>query len=118
VNATAGTAPFHMGIDGVTTQNGPNPHTFPNVSAGTHFVTITDNSGCTFTINNIIVNAGPELQPNTSSTNAACATATNGTITVTSASGTGLILFQLMEPPRNPELFLILFLSGGGTSTL
>ncbi|HEY6063256.1 MAG TPA: hypothetical protein VIV35_06580, partial [Chitinophagaceae bacterium] len=48
ITATAltGTAPFTWSLDGAPPVPGASPHTFINVAAGLHTVTITDNIGC------------------------------------------------------------------------
>ncbi len=93
-DATAGTAPFTYSLDGGAPQSGANPYTFNNVAAGPHTVTITDNFGCSNTIN-VTVTAGPPLAATTSTTSAECASATNGTITISTATGSSPYTFTL-----------------------
>lgn len=95
VTATAGTAPFTWSLDGGAPQSGASPYTFTNVAAGTHNVLITDNVGCTFTVNNIAVNAGPAFTANTSTNATSCSQATNGSITITPNGGAAPFSFTL-----------------------
>ena len=94
VTATAGTAPFTFQLDGGPIQSGASPYTFINVAAGPHTVFITDNIGCTRTIN-INVAAGPTLTANAIPTATSCSGATNGSITVTPNSGVAPYTFSL-----------------------
>ncbi|MFN8291531.1 MAG: gliding motility-associated C-terminal domain-containing protein [Chitinophagaceae bacterium] len=95
VNATAGVAPFTYQLDGGAPQSGANPYTFNNVAAGTHNAVITDNVGCTYTVNNITVNAGPALTANTATTATSCTQAVNGSITITPVGGAAPFTFTL-----------------------
>lgn len=95
VNATAGTGPFTYQLDGGAPQSGSNPYTFNNVSAGNHTVVITDNFGCTFTINNVAVNAGPALTANTTANTTSCSGAANGSIVITPVGGAAPFTFTL-----------------------
>jgi hypothetical protein len=99
VTATAGTAPFTFQLNAGPPQTGSNPYTFNNVVAGIHTVIITDNFGCTVTLNNISVASGPPLTANTSSTATSCNGAGDGTITVTPTSGTAPYTFSLDGGP-------------------
>ncbi|MBI5857634.1 MAG: gliding motility-associated C-terminal domain-containing protein [Sphingobacteriales bacterium] len=107
-NATAGTAPFTYTLDGGAPQNGANPYTFTNVTAGGHTVVITDNVGCTRTIN-VTVPVGPGIAGNATSTVASCAIAANGTITANATTGVAPFTFSLDGgPPQsgtNPYTF-------------
>ncbi len=95
VDATAGTAPFTYQLDGGAPQSGANPYTFNNVAAGPHTIIITDNFGCTLTLSNVMVNAGPVLTANLVPTATSCAGATNGSITVTPVGGAAPFTFSL-----------------------
>jgi gliding motility-associated-like protein len=83
VEATAGTAPFTYQLDAGSPQSGTNPFTFTNVAAGTHTVIIRDNFTCSFTINNIVVAAGPPLTTTVTVTDVLCNGGNTGLITVT-----------------------------------
>jgi gliding motility-associated-like protein len=98
VAATSGTAPFTWRLDGGPAQNGPSPYTFNGLSTGFHSVVITDNVGCTRTLD-VNVGAGPVLIANASSTATNCNGASNGTITVIPANGTGPFTFSLDGAP-------------------
>lgn len=100
-DATAGTAPFTYSLDGGAPQSGTNPYTFTNVPAGPHTVTITDNFGCSNTLNVIVV-AGPALTANVTSAATTCSGATNGTITITPTSGTAPYTWSLDGAPSVP----------------
>jgi len=102
VDATAGTAPFTYQLDAGGPQSGANPYTFSNVSAGSHTVIITDNLGCSVPIINIVVNAGPVLTANTSSSATSCNGASNGTITVTPNGGTAPFTWSIDAGPFVP----------------
>ena len=96
--ATLGTAPFTFSLDGGPVQTGPNPYTFTGVSAGAHTVIITDNVGCSRTIN-LNVSAGPLLVANSTSAATSCNGASNGTITITPTNGTGPYRFSIDGAP-------------------
>lgn len=93
-DATSGTAPFTYRLDAGAPQSGANPFTFNGVAAGAHTVIITDNFGCTITLN-INVTAGPPLNANANAAATSCSGASNGTITVTPLSGTAPYLYSL-----------------------
>jgi gliding motility-associated-like protein len=93
-NATAGTSPFTYRLDAGAPQSGANPYTFNGVAAGPHSVIITDNFGCTITLN-VNVTAGPPLNATANAAATSCSGASNGTITVTPASGTAPYLYSL-----------------------
>ena len=92
--ALSGTAPFTWSLDGAPPVSGASPYTFTNVAAGLHTITITDNIGCNVLLTETVA-AGTAMNITTTFTQAACLNATNGTITVTSATGTGPYTFSL-----------------------
>ena len=92
--ATAGVAPFTWSLDGAPAVPGASPYTFNNVAAGSHTITITDNVGCTLLVP-VTVTAGSALTATTSTTPAECASATNGTIIITTATGSSPYTFTL-----------------------
>ena len=62
---------------------------FGNLPGGTYSVTITHSSGCTVTLNNIVVASGPAITSTSTTTATTCFGATNGSLTVTpSQAGT------------------------------
>lgn len=81
VTPTSGLGPFTYTLDGILVGSFPSAHTFNNVSAGPHVVTITDANNCTLTFN-VTVAAGPALTTTVSKTDALC-NGSIGTITVT-----------------------------------
>jgi len=110
--ATTGIAPFTWQLDGGAAQISPSPHTFINVSSGTHIITITDNLGCSTPVN-VIVAAGPGVNGNTISTPASCQGAGNGTITATATFGAAPFTWQLdggsFQNGTNPYTFTNIF---------
>ncbi len=93
-DATAGTPPFTWSLDGGAAVPGATPHTFNNVAAGPHTVTITDNFGCNVTIN-VTVTPGPILDANVTSAATTCSGASDGTVTVTPINGIAPYTFSL-----------------------
>jgi len=89
-----GTPPFTYVLDGGTPVVGASPYTFTGVAAGPHTITITDAGGCTSTVN-VTVNLNGNITAATSITAAACVGVNNGSITITSATGTGPYTFSL-----------------------
>ena len=96
--ATFGIAPFTFQLDGGPLQTGTNPYTFTSVSAGAHTVVITDNVGCSRTIN-LNVGSGPIPAANTSSAATTCSGASNGTITITPTAGVAPFRYSLDGAP-------------------
>ncbi len=90
-DATGGTAPFTYQLDAGAQQNGANPYTFTNVSAGNHTVTITDNFGCSSPFN-VTVPPGSALIATASTVAVVCNDQSNGIITV--ATGGGVAPYQ------------------------
>lgn len=77
---------------GNITQNSP---TFTGLAPGTYSVTFTGPGGCSGSVNNISVVAGPALVANAIATATSCPTVFNGTITLTPLSGTGPFTYTL-----------------------
>jgi len=96
--ATAGLPPFTFQLDAGAPQSGASPFTFNNVTAGAHTVIIRDNAGCSSTIN-VTVSAGPALAAAATSTATACTGVSNGSVTVTPASGTAPFAYSLDGAP-------------------
>jgi gliding motility-associated-like protein len=91
VNVTVGSAPYQYSLDGGANQPG---NVFNNISAGNHNVTITDAAGCTRVVP-ITVAAGPGITATTAPLPTSCNGASNGSITVTPASGSAPYQYQL-----------------------
>ncbi|MBL0130444.1 MAG: gliding motility-associated C-terminal domain-containing protein [Chitinophagaceae bacterium] len=109
VDATTGTAPYTYQLDGGAPQNGANPYTFTNVSAGLHTITVTDNVGCSFT-NTETVAVGPGVSGTVTSTPTSCPTALNGSITADATAGTAPFTYSLdggaPQNGANPYTFI------------
>lgn len=98
INVTAGVAPYRFQLDGGPMQSGSNPYTFPNVTAGPHTVLVTDNVGCTKTVN-VTVNAGPVLAATNTPFATSCNGAIDGRIRVTPLNGVAPYSFSLDNAP-------------------
>ncbi len=92
---TNGTAPYTYSLDGGTAQTS---NIFTGVAAGPHAVLITDANGCSVT-KNVTVNSGTGITGTATATNTSCSTANDGTITVNSTTGTGVITYSLDGGP-------------------
>lgn len=99
---TNGTAPFTMVLDGTITQTSvTTTHTFNNVGAGAHSVTITDAAGCvTTTPVTTTVTAGTGFTATVSGTNTTCAGVNNGSLLITPALP-GAAPFTFVLTPGN-----------------
>ncbi len=115
VPAGVGTAPYTFILDGGAPQTGPSPYVFNNVAQGAHTVLVTDASGgCSSTLNpNVGITT--VLTANSSFTGTSCTGAANGTITITSANGTGPYSFVLDGggPQTGPLPFTFTNLTAG-----
>ena len=91
-NVSGGTPPYSYSIDGVNFQPGT---TFSSLAAGTYTVTVRDNAGvCTIALGVTVASAG-NLTAAVSAAPTACSGVSNGTITISTASGAGPHRFQL-----------------------
>ncbi len=97
VTPTNGVGPYRYAIDGGTPVNAPGAHTFTNLSAGAHAVTITDNIGCvTATPLNITVTTAVGFTATATTVATACPGVNNGRITITpSAAAVTPITYSL-----------------------
>ena len=90
-----GTPPYTYVLDGGAPVVGPSPYTFVNVAAGPHTIVVTDASaGCTSTINVTVILSG-NIPATTTTTPTACPGVNDGSITITSAGGSGPYTFSL-----------------------
>ena len=87
VTPTSGVGPFTFVLDGTTTLTGAGPVVFPNVSAGSHSVVVSNSAGCSTTPTTIIVGAGAVLTGTVSHTNILCNGVSTGSITIANAAG-------------------------------
>ncbi|RYE07428.1 MAG: hypothetical protein EOP51_33865, partial [Sphingobacteriales bacterium] len=91
---TGGTGPYTF-----VWNNGATTEDRVGLSAGTYSVTITDNNGCTGTVNNIIVTQPTTLTATQSQTNVSCNSGSNGTATVVASGGAGGYTYQWSHGP-------------------
>ncbi len=90
-----GTPPYTFVLDGGAPVVAPSPYTFLNVAAGSHTIVVTDASaGCTSTIN-VTINLTGNIPATTTTTATSCAGVSDGSITITSAGGSGPYTFSL-----------------------
>ncbi len=95
ITPSNGTSPYTYSLNAGLFATGPSPYTYLNLSAGTYTVTITDATGCLS--NPIIVDVlnEPGVTGFTSSIGTTCATALNGSITMTTSTGNAPFTFSL-----------------------
>jgi hypothetical protein len=86
VTWSGGTGPYNIS-GGFTQINAISPHIFANVGSGTYTVTVTDLDGCTASVTASVGNGGGPVA--TASSTAASCGQSNGSVTVTWASGVG-----------------------------
>lgn len=96
VNPPNGTAPITYSVNGgpFTASN-----VFNNLAPGTYFISTHDAAGCTADFIPVTVNAGPSITMTATSTTTSCPGAANGTITITSATGTPAYLYSINGGP-------------------
>lgn len=83
VTPSGGQSPYHYSLNGGLTQLS---NVFPNITASTYAVQVTDAIGCSFNFNQVVgsnngISASAVIVP------ASCSTASNGSITVVPANG-------------------------------
>lgn len=83
VTPTNGAAPYTFSLDGGAPVAGAAPYTFTNVPAGPHTIVVSSGAGCTSSIINVDVVAGPNLTTTVSKTDVLCFAGATGSITVT-----------------------------------
>lgn len=102
-----GTAPFRFSLDGAPAVNsGNNTYTYSNVASGSHVINISDANNCT-TIRAVNVTATTGIVGSASFTPASCPGVNNGTITITTSSGTAPFTFTLDGgTPQTSNVFI------------
>jgi|CXWL01.1.fsa_nt_gi gliding motility-associated-like protein len=106
VTSSTGTAPFTFSLDGGAYQGGALPYTFTNLAPGNHTVIVRDANNCITNTITINIATGTGVTATTSVTQATCAGATNGTITVNVTAGTAPFTYQLgANPPQASNIF-------------
>lgn len=112
VNVTTGVAPYTFSLDGGTPQAGPNPFTFTGVSAGPHSVLVTDDVGCTLSLN-VNVTSGPALTAANTAFSTSCFGAMDGSIRVNPVGGMAPYTYSLdgaaAVPGSVPHTFFNLY---------
>ncbi len=99
LDATGGTGSYQYSLDnGVTFQSGGQ---FNNLSGGTYQAVVTDNNGCVFNATYTIGTSGGLVATLTSSTNANCASACDGTAAVSVSGGTGNYTYSWSSSPSD-----------------
>ena len=115
-----GTPPYTFVLDGGAPVTGSSPYTFMNVAAGPHTIVVTDfTGGCSSTFN-VTVNLTGTIPATTTTAPTSCAGVNNGSITITSAGGSGPYTFSLDGAPAVPGTIPFTFsnLSAGNHTIL
>lgn len=110
---TGGEPPFDYSLDGLVNilDTSQSAVTFNNVSSGQHTITVTDNTGCTQTLQ-VYVNESPTLDYSLYSTS--CGNGSNGTITAFISSGEPPFTFDWStNVPNNPQQIQVSGLTAG-----
>ena len=103
VTPTSGTGPYQYSIDGSAYQAS---NIFNGVSAATHYIVVKDANGCTSNNIAVTVGSGAPLTGTAASTPTSCTGVNNGTITVTTTSGTAPYQYFLdAGPPQAGNVF-------------
>ncbi|MFN8291530.1 MAG: gliding motility-associated C-terminal domain-containing protein [Chitinophagaceae bacterium] len=87
VTLTNGSGPYTYTLNGGLPVTAGSPHTFTGLSAGTHTLIIEDATGCLSDPISINVVNGPGISANYTTTPTTCPTVSNGTLTLTAATG-------------------------------
>lgn len=91
-NVSGGTSPYEYSLDGITWQSS---NVFSGLAAGTYTVHVRDFSGTCNSTYTVTVGLVGNLSAVTTNTPAACAGVNNGSITITSSTGTAPFSFSL-----------------------
>jgi gliding motility-associated-like protein len=91
INASAGIVPYQYSLNGGPVQNS---NVFSNLAAANYDITVTDDAGCSKTIT-VTVGSGTGFNATAASVAASCATAANGSITVTPNGGSSPYQYSL-----------------------
>ncbi len=79
----------------LSSQGSQNDSLFTNLSAGNYSVTITDGTGCSFTIPSIAIGEPPALQSNASTVDVSCFGEADGQINITGTGGSGGLTYSI-----------------------
>ena len=110
---TGGEPPYDYSLDGLVNvlDTSQSAVTFNNVSSGQHTITVTDNTGCTQTLQ-VYVNESPSL--NYSLYNTSCGNGSNGSITAFISSGEPPFTYVWSDNvPNNPQQIQVSGLTAG-----
>ena len=91
-NTSGGVAPYQYSLDGINWVSG---NVFSGLASGTYSVYVRDNPVACTSSYQVTVGFISNLTATTTSTSASCAGLNNGTITITSAMGTGPFTYSL-----------------------
>lgn len=94
-SVTGGSGPYEYSISGGPFQSSP---TFLGLAAGTYTIVIRDAVGCTRTFTRTVTN-GAAVTAIRTPTGTSCATASDGTVTITPTNGTGPYEFSIDGGP-------------------
>ena len=93
VSVTGGSAPFTFDWDNDGTGDNDDSEDLSGIAAGNYSLTVTDNAGCSATLNSN-VGTPDTLQANTSSVNETCAGSMDGTVVATPSGGTSTYTYD------------------------
>lgn len=97
LNASGGVGPYQFSIDNGSTFQASG--TFNNVSGGNYQVVVTDNNGCSSTASYVIGSGGVLNSSISAKSNVTCATACDGSATVTASGGSGNYSYSWSTTP-------------------
>lgn len=101
IGVSNGTAPFRYQVSGGAWQT---DQELRGLTAGAYTVNVEDNNGCPASKSNITINEPPLLTiARDAQTDATCFNATDGSITVSSAGGSGTVLYYINTAPTVPN---------------
>ncbi|MCX6277602.1 MAG: hypothetical protein NT004_05865, partial [Bacteroidetes bacterium] len=96
VSGTGGTSPYTYKLDGGTSQS---TGVFTNISGGSHYVTVTDQYSCTYTIRFTITVPTQLTISKTSQNNVGCYGASTGSALMAASGGTPPYTFSIPTQP-------------------